>query len=232
MALIIRIDVDRPYGKQPFFRHILSRVASDLYLPKIEKFGYLNELKLILELLNEQHARSYVFFRRCTLPSEPVLGLLRDGGHEVGLHLEDSRSFDTFAREKEILEQHLGERVFAVSKHGSGGAKYGYHHYAPYEPEKYITWAKQSGMRLFFGNLENPGLKSSVDEDGFCIHPSAFWLEPAWRDVNAFTIDWLVVRAKVSDIVLLLHPENILADPVLLTDFKRLLLSLETRILE
>ena len=104
MALIIRIDVDRPYGKRPFLRHVLSRLSSDACLPRIEAFGYLKELKLMLQILNENQARSYVFFRRCTLPSQPVVRLLEQGRHEIGLHLEDSRSFASFAWEKQNLE--------------------------------------------------------------------------------------------------------------------------------
>ena len=48
MALIVRIDVDRPYGKHPGYRHVLSRLSSDLYFPRIESCGYLDELKWML----------------------------------------------------------------------------------------------------------------------------------------------------------------------------------------
>ena len=40
------------------------------------------------------------------------------------------------------------------------------------------------------------------------------------------------VPGNVLDIVLLIHPENVLADPALFEDLKRLLASLDTRILE
>ena len=39
MALIIRIDVDRPYGRQPVLRHVLSRLSSDLYFPQCSPSG-------------------------------------------------------------------------------------------------------------------------------------------------------------------------------------------------
>ena len=111
-------------------------------------------------------------------------------------------------------------------------AKYGFHHYAPYEPDKYIAWARQSRMKLFLGNLGDPSIRPCVDETDFRAYPSAFWLEPGWRNTKAFTIDWLLSQAKRFDIVLLLHPDNVLADPVLTEAFKRIVLSLETRILE
>ena len=222
MALILRIDVDRPYGKQPFLRHLLSRLSADLYFPKVETLGYLKELRIILHMLNAIQARSYIFFRYCTLPSQAILKLIDDGGHEIGLHLENSRSFDHFVTEKQRLERHIGQAVLAVSKHGSGRTKYGFHHYAPYEPDKYIAWARQSRMKLFLGNLEDPSIRPCVDETDFHAYPSAFWLEPGWRNTKAFTIDWLLSQAKRFDIVLLLHPDNVLADPVLTAAFKRI----------
>jgi hypothetical protein len=232
MALILRIDVDRPYGREPLFRHALSRLSSDLYFPRIESLGYLKELAVILRMLNERGARAYVFFRRCTLPSRAILGLIGEGGHEIGLHLENSRSRETFAAERRALEEHVGRAVLAVSKHGSGGARYGLRHHAPYEPDKYVEWAREGGMKLFLGNLEDPSLRPCTDATGFHAYPSAFWLEPAWRDTSAFTTDWLLSEATSRDVVLLLHPENVLAVPALTEELQHMLRSLETRILE
>lgn len=232
MALIIRIDVDRPYGRRPFVRHLLSRFSSDLYFPRIAQVGFLTELRTMLSWLNEVGARAYVFFRRCTLPSKSIVELLDSGGHEIGLHLENSRSLDTFQEEKHIVERHIGRKVLAVSKHGSGGAKFGFHHYAPYEPEKYVDWARQASMRLFLGNLEDPSLEPVKASNELWVFPSAFWLEPHWRDTEKFPVDWLLDRARYQDTVLLVHPENVLAHAGLVADFKRLIRSLESRVLQ
>ncbi len=232
MALVIRIDVDRPYGRAPLVRHLLSRISSDLYFPRVERFGYLSELRTMVEWMNEAGARSYIFFRRCTLPSDSILEALASGRHEIGLHLEDSRSLDTFLAEKALLELHLKTKVNSMSKHGSGGAKYGFHHYAPYEPERYIDWAQKASMRLFLGNLENPTLEPVHVSNGLLTFPSAFWLEPYWRDTKKFTVPWLMEHSRHRDIVLLLHPENVLADEALVADFKKLISSLESRIFE
>src|SRR5215475_4756747 len=223
MALIVRIDVDRPYGKSPFLRHVLSRLGSDIYFPRIESFGYLRELKMILQLLNKAGARAYVFFRRCTLPTKSILALIDAGGHEIGLHLENSRSFEAFRDEKVMLERHIGRPVTAVSKHGSGKKKYGLHHYAPYEPGKYIDWARRSGMKVFLGNHEDPSLRPLEGETGLHVYPSAFWLEPFWRNTQRFTLKWLLAQARDKDIVLLMHPDNVLADPSLTEDLRALL---------
>jgi hypothetical protein len=232
MSLIIRIDVDRPYGKRPFQRHFLSRLSSDLYFPRLARFGFLAELQTMLGLLNDRRARAYVFFRRCTLPFKSIIEMLDAGGHEVGLHLEDSRSFATFQEEVRIVEHHFNRKVLAVSKHGSGGAKFGFHHYAVYEPEKYIDWARRASMRLFLGNLQDPSLGPLKGDDSLLVFPSAFWLETPWRDTKRFTVDWLLDRARHQDVVLLVHPENVLADPSSVGAFQKLIQTLESRVFE
>jgi peptidoglycan/xylan/chitin deacetylase (PgdA/CDA1 family) len=230
VALIVRLDIDRPYGKNPLPRHVLSRLGSDLYFPRVRALGYLRELEEMIGWMNKKQARAYVFFRRCTLPSANAMQLLERGGHEIGLHLEDSRSFASFNNEKRMLEQHIGRPIRAFSKHGSGGAKYGRHHYAPYEPQRYLEWARESGLRLFLGNLEDPSLEPNQGPGGVVIFPSAFWLEPPWRDTAAYPVDWLMTHARKRDIVLLVHPENVLEAPELTEAFRRLIGSLETKI--
>jgi hypothetical protein len=232
MPLIIRIDVDRPYGKHNRVRHILSRLSSDAYLPTMECFGYLRELGEILRLLNERQAPAHVFFRQCTLPSSRILALLHEGGHQIGLHLENSRSFATFAEEKRVLEDHVGKPVRAFSKHGSGGARYGRRHYAPYEPEKYLEWAQKARLKAFFGNLEDPTIPAARGDDGFVAFPSAFWLEPHWRDTRAFPCSWLHAEAQKRDVVLLIHPENVIESRELTEQFSFLTRELESRLVE
>jgi hypothetical protein len=187
----------------------------------------------MLGWLNEARARACVFFRRCTLPSDPVLERIESGGHEVGLHLENSRSFSTFLKEKQLVEHHIGQKIASFSKHGSGGAKYGLRHFAPYEPEKYIDWASQASMRLFLGNLEDPSLvTTTANGGGLVIFPSAFWLEPSWRDTVKFPVDWLLDHAQRQDIVMLVHPENVLADAGLTADFKKIVRTLKSKVIQ
>jgi hypothetical protein len=186
----------------------------------------------MLGWLNGEGARAHVFFRRCTLPSRSIIEILDSGGHEIGLHLEDSRSLDRFMEEKRIVERHIARKVMCVSKHGSGGAKYGFHHYPPYEPEKYVEWAKLASMRLFLGNQQDPLMEPTNAGNGLLVFPSAFWLEPHWRDTKKFTVEWLLDHAQDRDIVLLVHPENVLADEGLVADFKRIIKTLESRIVQ
>jgi hypothetical protein len=182
-------------------------------------------------MLNEAKAPAHIFFRRCTLPTKLILELIDVGGHEIGLHLENSRSFETFSAEKVMLERYIGRPVTSVSKHGSGKYKYGFHHYAPYEPDKYMHWAQRSEMKVFLGNLEDPTIRPLDGETDLQVYPAAFWLEPSWRDTRKFPIEWLLDNAGSKDIVLLMHPDNVLAEPSLTRDLERLLSSLDTRLL-
>jgi hypothetical protein len=231
MAIILRIDVDRPYGREPLLRHVASRLSSDYWWPKIESLGYLRELSEMLGMLNQRRAQAYAFFRRCTRPSRAVIEQMNSGGHIFGLHLENSRSFETFQAEKAELERHLGRKVRAFSKHGSGGQRYGRTHFAPYEPEKYVDWASRASMSLFLGNLEDPTLPPA-SADGVRVYPSAFWLEPHWRNTRAFPLEWLLTEAKRRDVVMLVHPENVLASAEIKRDFERVIDAVETRIVE
>ena len=63
MALIVRIDVDRPYGREGFVRHVASRISSDYSLPQMQWLGYLDELKTILGILSANGKSAHVFFR-------------------------------------------------------------------------------------------------------------------------------------------------------------------------
>lgn len=232
MPLIIRVDVDRPYGRSPIWRHVASRISSDFRLPRIDSLGYLRELSELLHLFNHHDTPAYVFFRECTLPSRSVIELMQSGGHRLGLHLENSRTFDTFVAEKRRLELAAGTPIRAVSKHGSGTKRYGRTHYAPYEPLRYEEWCSRSGVPVFMGNLEDPRVKSYEGSGGISVFPAAFWLEQAWRNVNVFTIDWLISHAMTEDVVLLIHPENTLGSTALRRDLERLLHSCPSRILE
>jgi hypothetical protein len=229
MALIVRIDVDRPYGKQGIVRHIASRISSDFFLPRMIWLHYLDELKAILRILNSNGKSAHVFFRKCTRPTAAVCELMEAGGHQFGLHLENSRSAETFEKELRGLECELGRHVEAFSKHGSGRTRLGRHHFAPYEPERYLAWGKRAGMKYFFGNLEDPDLRP-VRDGGLLYFPSAFWLEPHWRDTKRFPMQWLLSEAAERDVVMLLHPDNVTASPEVMREFLIAIERLETTV--
>lgn len=231
MAIILRVDVDSPYGKKNFLNHVFSRLTSDYDLPIFPFLPYLRDLTLFIEYLNNKKVKGYFFFRKCTIPSYDLLKKLEEGNHKIGLHLENSRSLENFRKELEFLENKLNIKIKAFSKHGSGKKKYGKYHYAPYEPEKYLKWAKELNLKIFFGNYENPELKPLIYEDAVLYFPSAYWLEPFWRDTKKFDHHWLMKNSLERDIVLLLHAENIIYNKVLFSEFNEIINSLPFKVL-
>ena len=74
-------------------------------------------------------------------------------------------------------------------------------------------------------------MEPTLSSKGLMAFPSAFWLEPHWRDTKQFSVEWLLEHARNRDIVLLVHPENVFAEPVLTADFKRIIQTLDSRVL-
>lgn len=231
MAIILRVDADSSYGKRNFINHFFSRMTSDFNLPTISKLPYLEDLKSLINLFNEKSCKGYFFFRKCTLPDSELLQSLNLGEHVIGLHLENSRSFETFQLELNSLENKVNKKIEAFSKHGSGKYKYGFNHYPFYEPEKYLEWAAKLGLKIFFGNLEDPSINNLITEDGLLFFPSAFWLEPSWRNTELFDVNWLVKESKKRDIVLLIHAENILLNKILYKELDFILQNSETKVI-
>jgi hypothetical protein len=180
----------------------------------------LKYLNTFIKYLNNNSVQGIFFFRKCTLPTKELLDLLHAGKHVIGLHLENSRSADTFKSEVEIIENSINEKVEVFSKHGSGKHKYGYYHYPYYEPEKYLKWGSQLGMKIFYGNLEDPSISSLYTNEGLLFFPSAFWLEHHWRNTALYNINWLIRESELRDVVLLIHVENIIANNVFFNELE------------
>ena len=70
-----------------------------------------------------------------------------------------------------------------------------------------------------------------VQDGGLLFFPSAFWLEPDWRDTKRFPIEWLLSEAAERDVVMLLHPDNVTADPEIMREFRMAIEKLETAVL-
>jgi hypothetical protein len=231
MSLILRIDVDSPYGKKNPLIHLCSRLASDFDLPPYSMLPYLKYLNDFINYLNSKSIQGYFFFRRCTLPRDETIKLLKIGRHIPGHHIEDSRSFETFQNELDIIEKSIKSKIEVFSKHGSGKFKYGINHHPLYEPEKYLEWGSKVGMKIFYGNLENPEFTSTITTNNILFFPSAYWLEPHWRDTKSFNSDWLIKESKKRDIVLLIHVENVFNNPVLFGELEVILANSEIKVI-
>lgn len=95
MSVILRIDVDNPYGWQTLGKKILNYLRLNWWFPAVKKFGY---LKFLGELLGDLEARKIpaaFFFTRFTTPKnlEPYKK------HEVGAHLISARNCKGFLKE-------------------------------------------------------------------------------------------------------------------------------------
>jgi hypothetical protein len=85
-------------------------------------------------------------------------------------------------------------------------------------------------MTAFFGNAEDPTIEPVTN--GFVTYfPSAFWLEPHWRNTQKYPIDWLINNASTRDIVMLLHPDNVLGSSHLMQEFTVVLDNVQTTLL-
>jgi len=221
MAILLRVDVDKPYGRHTFMRKILSKLKED-YLPSLNiKKNYLSHLKEFITYCNEHKVKANFYHRLCTAPDSETLNLLSIGNHQFGLHLENSRSENTLKLEVEQLERILnGIKIHSFSKHGSGGYKLGKYHYAPYEPEKYKLWAKNLNLHYSSGN----GIaQSSKDLDAIDLYfENLFWMEPYYRSSTFNSLEQLIESAKIKDVVILIHPCNYLADKTTHEEFQKL----------
>ena len=211
MGIILRVDVDKPYGNHPLVRKIASKIVED-FLPNFKiKIGYLSHLKEFILYCNNNGVVGTFFHRICTNPDIETINLLKSGGHIIGLHLENSISELSFFDEINILKSLTGTNIDFFSKHGSGVFKLGKFHFPKYEPDLYKKWA--SNYKLFFpsgnGIPEKPSDLKAID--GY--FENVFWLEPNYRNKKFNTLDELITLSKKEDVVVLIHPCNYLADP-------------------
>tara|TARA_B100000945_G_C20283812_1_gene550001 strand:- start:69 stop:779 length:711 start_codon:yes stop_codon:yes gene_type:complete len=222
MSLLLRVDVDKPYGRHTLFRKIVSKLNEDYitYLPKF--IGYLSHLKIFLSFCNDRGVRCHLYHRICTVPDSETMQIIKREGHLIGLHLEDSRNIDCFKKELSLFTSLTGiSNVKSFTKHGSGFYKLGKNHYPPYEPDKYKVWAKEIGIEFIFGNGIPSKVEDIIQVDGF--YNNMFWMEPDYRSSTFNSIDKLIEIASDNDVVVLIHPSNFVADINTRNDFIKLI---------
>lgn len=221
MAIILRVDVDKPFGRHTFMRKILSKIKED-YLPSLAiRKIYLSHLKEFISYCNDHDVKATFYHRLCTAPDSETLKLLAIGNHQIGLHLENSRSENTLKLEFDKLKLSLnGLNMNSFSKHGSGGYKLGKYHYAPYEPEKYRLWAKNLNLTYPSGN----GIAKSADDLNAHDHyfENLFWMEPNYRSPTFKSLDKVIEISETNDVVIIIHPCNYLADKITRDEFQHL----------
>ncbi len=223
MSIVLRVDVDKPYGNANIFRKVISKVMEDyIGTAFTHSPAYLSHQVQFLEFCNQNKVPGYFYYRTCTRPNEKVLELMDAGGHKTGFHAENTRTLETFEAELTAFRNKLpGVEVGTFSKHGSGVLKLGKHHYPPCEPEKYLEWAKQVKCIYPSGNdICETAEDLYADENGF--HKRIFWVEPDYRVPGFNTVEQLVQAAKKERVVILVHPENYITHKQVADEFKLL----------
>jgi hypothetical protein len=203
MALILRADVDKPYGHANLPRKIASKVVEDYFPIPFGHYKYLSHLIQFLRYCNENRVPGFMYHRICTRPNAEVVKLLNEGGHKLGFHAENTRSPETFSAELKLFREKVKPlEVTSFTKHGSGTLKLGKYHYPPYEEDKYKAWAPKEHIGFYFGNGICKKAEDLYSVNGF--FPSMFWIERDYRDPGFNDLKQLVSCAATKDVVT--HP--------------------------
>ena len=203
MSLILRVDLDKPYGVSNLFFRVISKLRENLYFPKVHALGYLNDLEEFLDVLDSNDILAYIYLRNCTIPDDNLYVKLSK--HKVGLHAENTQTLESFRKEIGFFKSKMkGYHVESFSKHGSGKVKLGKHHYPDYEPQKYRKWMKELDVEFLFGNgiYSKNGKNNNTKE----YLENIYWLK--YDATNQPTLPEIVKIAKREDVVILIHPEN------------------------
>ncbi|GAB5555125.1 MAG: hypothetical protein Sapg2KO_47160 [Saprospiraceae bacterium] len=211
MGLILRVDVDKPYGHHQLWRKVLSKVAED-YFPKMPQLpGYLSHLRELVDYCNQNSVPGIFFHRLCTIPDRATRALLIKGRHEIGLHLENSRTMETALSEyKQFISLLPDLNVRYFSKHGSGTYKLGKYHEPSYKPNLYRKWSEHLPISLHSGNDILKSMTSIPEPAEF--NSAIFWVEMDYREESLQSIDQAIELAQKRAVVVLIHPSNFVTD--------------------
>jgi len=224
MSLVLRVDVDKPYGNANFVRKVFSKFMED-YVGKALTNSpfYLSHQKEFLQFCNQHAVSGYFYYRNCTIPNASVMELMNMGKHHTGFHAENTETLQTFSAELSAFRSKLGfVNVSTFSKHGSGVLKLGKHHYPKYEPAKYLEWSKHVNCLYPSGN----GICESADElkpDSNGYYENIFWIELDYRSEAFHSIEQLIEVAKKQRVIILIHPENFASTKAVADEFELLI---------
>lgn len=222
LAVILRVDIDNPYGWQNFGKKTLNYLRLNWWFPAAKKLGYLKSLDELLDDLEARKIPATLFFTKFTTPKnlEPYKK------HEVGAHLISARNYNEFLKELSQISKKLHRKIQGFTKHGSGKQKLCRTHTTKYEPDKYIDWAKKANLEYFLGNSENPEEKPYF-AGNVLVYPSAFWIHKNYR-ADKHTINWLAEESKNRDIIVLLHPYNWATNKQVRKDYEKIITKVST----
>jgi hypothetical protein len=218
MSVILRIDVDRAYENR--ILHYM-RVNQELF-SGLDSLGYLESCKEVIKDLDDRGIKASIFFQPFTVPNKKFADELMKDGYSVGLHAVHTKNYKDFLDDLNKIAKRFGGKVYGFTKHGSGRFKLSRRHDPNYDTEKFIEYGKKSNLKYFLGNRENPEEKEKI-VDGVLYFPSAFWLNRNYRE-DKFTIEWLADESVDRDIIVLIHPEDVVGGTELIVqEYERIL---------
>jgi hypothetical protein len=211
MPLVLRVDVDKPYGRACLREKILSKASEYELFPRLTSLGYLGHLRTFLSFLEEEGIRANIYYRSCTLPPRKWLKEPLFADHMTGFHAENTADFETFNNELVKAQSHFrAGQVTSFTKHGSGRWKSGRRHYPLYEPQKYLEWADKVGIPFLFGNEEMND--AGQGNGGTEYFPRMFWIDRLHLGQGKFGLSQVLDAAKKGNVIVIIHPCNFVAD--------------------
>ena len=217
LGVILRIDVDNPYGWQTGWRKILNYLRLNWWFPAVKSLGYLIFLDELLDDLEARDVPAVFFFTELTVPKN----LERYKDYEVGAHIVSAGSYDEFLVELNDISGRLQRRIHGFTKHGSGKLKLSRRHEPLYDLDEYVKWAQKAKLRYFLGNGENPEERPFFVGD-VLVYPSAFWINKNYR-ADKYDLEWLAEESEKRDIIVLLHPYNWATNEQVRNDYEEIL---------
>ncbi|UCG02604.1 MAG: hypothetical protein JSW11_01160 [Candidatus Heimdallarchaeota archaeon] len=208
MPIILRIDVDNPYGYYSFPKKVLNYFSTNYrrFPIRYDFLGYLAQAKSLFHTLREAKIPATWFFRVQSRPNRKFQQELLSSGHEIAYHAERTASLRYFQDDLQELSKNLPTPILGYSKHGSGQLKLSKYHTVEYDFPSLIKLGQEMNLRYFTGNEEIPTLEP-LQMGELQVFKGSFWLDENYRDVVRYPITWLIEAAsKGKTIVLLTHP--------------------------
>ena len=108
MPVMLRIDVDRAYMKQPqdYLRTYYGVFSA------IDSLGYLEHCKRMADDLDNRGIRASFFFLTSTLPKSDFADDLLKSGHSIGSHAVQTQDFSRFSKELDKISRRFDGKVY------------------------------------------------------------------------------------------------------------------------